>query len=240
MDYMGRLGGGTPTKMAFQIGVSITRIGIPFMQNASNVAGIVIGTTTNTDNMVGCNLDTATYQTAQQTDGTSPERKVNLIVNPDAIWKARLSGGAASGTALTLQAITSAQTNGLTVTVAAGVDFTSPETDEGVVWGYDGVNAGRQRKIASTAATVITVTVAFDGNGAIGDNYITAPATLLSTNTLTLTTELTEVRADVAVAANTCAIRVLAIEAKSLADDGRTKSFLRLMSGNHALGGVLI
>lgn len=240
MDYIGRLGGGTPTMMKFQIGVSITKIGIPFMQNAANVAGIVIGTVTNTDNMVGVNLDTAAYVTAQQTDGTSAERRVTLIVNPDAMYRARLSGGATAGTALSTYAATSASTDGLSFTVASGIDFTSPETDEGMLIGYEGANAGAKRKITSTAATVATLTVAFDQDIAIGDTMMVAPITLLSANTLRLTSDLTEIDCSVAVASNTAAMRVLAVDSGGIAGEAKTKSFARIMSGNHALGGVLI
>lgn len=246
MDFAGCMSGAAPYLRKFQIGVSITNIGIPFKQAASNVAGIVIGTTTDVDNMVGINLDTATgaYVTAQQTDGTSPERLVTVIINPDAILKVRIAGSATNA-ALATRDVTTASTDGLSVTTAltdagAAVDWASPTMDEGTIWGFKGANTGLKRKITSVSSTVATVTVAFDYDTVVGDKFAYAPIHPMETLTVTLTTDLKEIRQDAATATNTAALRCINTICRDIANDGLYKSYGIMVSGNHALGGVLI
>lgn len=236
MEYSGRLGGGSPLMMKFQIDSTIANRGVPLTQPVDADAGLVIGTTTNIDNMVGVNLDTATYVTAQQTDGTSAARRVTVIINPDAIWKARLSGAAAEGTALTFRDVTTASTDGLAVTT--GDDWTSPTMDEGVVWGYDGPNAGAFRKITSVSVTAATVTVAFDRDTVVGDNFLYAPIWPMENHTVTLTTNLQEVRQDAAVSVITAALVCINVELKDLGGEGTRKSYGYFVSGNHILGAI--
>lgn len=237
MEFAYSLSQSLPHIKKFQIAATVSNAGIPFLVPAGNGAGLAQATTTGADNMVGVGLDTATYVTAQQTDGTSAEREVSVIINPDAVYKARLSGGATESTALTLYDISTATTDGLDVTT--GDSWTSPEYDEGVVWFYDGVNAGSARKITSTSSTAATVTVAFDRDHQVGDNALRAPFWPTQANTCTLTTNLYQVRADVAVATNTAALRCVEMKLRDQTDDGRSNSFVYLVSGNHVFGGVL-
>jgi hypothetical protein len=110
--------------------------------------------------MIGVNVDAAgTYVTAQQSDNSDTARLTSIIINPDAVWKMLMSGGSTEGTALALQTVTTASTDGLAVTTAT--TWTGTEFDEGVTWGFEGANAGKARKITSTSSTAGTVTVAF-------------------------------------------------------------------------------
>jgi hypothetical protein len=222
MEYVGRLGGGAPLVRKYQVNSTFANAGVIARAPGAGNAGVVISTTTSAADSVGLALDTATYVTAQQTDGTSAQRLLSVVCNPDQILRALLSGGATEGTALTLYPVTTATTDGLDVTTAS--EWSSPTYDEGVVWFYDGANAGAYRKITSVSTTAGTVTVAFDRDHQVGDNALRAPFFPLGTATVTLTTNLTQVRADVAVATNTAELRCLDVELKDQGQEGRTKS----------------
>lgn len=200
MRCVGIHSGGFPVLRRLQVAATITRPGVPHLAVVAGTAGLAVATTTGAVNMVGINLDLATYGTAQVA-GSSPEALATFITNPDAVWEIDMSGGAASLVAETQKTVTTATTTGLTITTADS--WTAPERDEGSIWGISGANAGQIRKITSTSATAATVTVAFAADDAVGDLYGWAPISSFTLQTLTLTTELDEFRQDVAVATNT-------------------------------------
>lgn len=200
MQFAGLLCGGAPVIKKYQVPSSITVLGIPLVASAAGSAGLSLGTTTAVTDMIGCNLDLATFATAQVAGG-SPEALVSVIVNPDAIWSIVMSGGAASNTAETLRTVTTGATDGLSVTT--NTDWSSPTLDEATIWGVTGSNAGEARKITSVSSTAATVTVAFRNDTVIGDTFGFAPIQPNTLQTLTLTTELDQFRQDVAVATNT-------------------------------------
>lgn len=207
MEAIGLLHGGAPIIKKFQVSASVSRIGIPLLAVADAEAGLDLGATTAINDMVGVNLDLATYATAQ--GSSSPEALISVIINPDVILKIMMSGGAASATAEVTRDVTTASTDGLAVTT--GDAWNSPDTDEGHIWGVSGANTGQKRKITSTSATAATVTVAFANDTAIGDLFSWAPVTPMSLKTVTLTTELDEFRQDVAVATNTAELTCIEI-----------------------------
>jgi hypothetical protein len=227
------LSGAAPIIKRFQVSATVANVGVPLLIPGAGNAGLPLGTTTSAANLVGVNLDASgTYQTAQQSDNSDPERTVAVIINPDAVWRARLSGGATEGTALALQAVSSAATDGLAVTT--GAEWSNPTFDEGYVWGYDGSNAGIARKITSVSGTAGTVTVAFPFDTAVGDNFLRAPFTPMQTVTAQLTTLLTEVDASIAVGTGGAWIPVELV-LKDQTDNGRTNSFVLLLSGDHQM-----
>ena len=136
--------------------------------------------------------------------------------------RALFSGAAAEGTALVLLPVTTASTDGLTVTT--GTAWDSPTYDEGAVWGYSGANAGSIRKITAVSSTAGTVTVAFDRDIAVDDNFIRVPFWPLGTATVQFTTLFTQINVVDAVATNEAALRCLEIEHQDISGDGRTKS----------------
>lgn len=217
-----------------QVAATVSNRGIPMLIPAANGAGLAQATTTGAADMVGINLDTVTYVTAQQTDGTSAERIVEVITNPDLVMAALLSGGATEDTALTQYDITTATTDGLDVTT--GDDWSSPEFDEGAVWGYDGANAGQVRKITSTSTTAATPTVAFDNNHQVGDNFLRAPYWPGQSTTVQLSTNLYQADASIAVGTG-AAFRCYALEARDKANEGTTNSYILMLSDDHAFSG---
>ena len=181
----------------YQVSATVDRLGIPIVTGASGTAGVANGTTTNCNNMVGIANSTVTYVTAQQAAGTKAERLVEVIVNPFAVLEMLLNGGAAASTQLTLYDASSTSGDGLTVTT--GDAWNNPTYLNGVVWAYDGANAGQSRRATAVSATAATVTVAFENDIAVGDNFLRAPYWPGHSTTIQLTTNLDHADASIAV-----------------------------------------
>jgi len=231
-------GGSTAIVKKYQVAATNTVIGRPYLKVASNGSGVVLGTTGGAVDFVGVNVDAAgTYVTAQQSDNSDTARLTSLIINPTAVFRARLSGGAADGTALTAATVTTASTDGLSVTTS-GFDPNSPDLDEGIIWGYSGANAGKARKITSTAANAATVTVAFPYDTAVGDQFLYAGVSPLSTITAQLTTNCTEVDATVAISGD-ATIVVVEMVLNDIANEGTTKSYALIQFVDHLLGATV-
>ena len=233
MELSYLLSGGAPVIKRYQIGVTNTNTGVPYTVPAAGTAGVVIGTTTGATNLVGVSVEApGTYNTAQQANSVDPETTVALIISPDAVWRALMSGGATENTALTLYPVTTASTDGLAVTTAS--EWSNPTMDEGYTWGYDGANAGYARKVTSVSSTAGTLTVALPFDTAVGDNFLRAPYTPMQAITVQLTTLLTQ--ADVSIAVGTGApFRVIEMILNDVGGEGRTRSYVEFVSNSHAL-----
>lgn len=125
MIVSGLLSGGAPVIKSYQVNATFANAGVPALVSAAGEAGIDLPTTTGAVDMVGVTLDTATYSTTQG----DAEALVRVIINPDAILKMRMSGGATTGTSLTLQEVTTASAGGTVITT--GAEWSSPTYDEG-------------------------------------------------------------------------------------------------------------
>lgn len=235
MDFAYYMHGGVaPLKMGFQVNETLSNAGIVVLAPGSDTAGVQISTTTSWANAVGVTLDTATFVNAQQTDGTSAEREVDVIISPAAVFRALMSGGATEGTALTLYPVTTASSDGLTV--ITGSDWTSTDFDEGVAWGYDGANVGQKRKITSVSSTTGTVTVAFDNGTEEGDNFLRAPYWFLDDTAKAIQTTTNLFQANAAIAVGTGgAARIIDMELNDIGGEGRTKSSVLFILDDHAL-----
>lgn len=166
-------GNSAPVMKKYQVAATNTTIGRPYLKTAADGTGLVVGTVSGCVDFVGVNVDAAgTYVTAQQSDNSDTARLTSIIVNPLAVYRARLCGGAANE-ALSAGTITTASTDGLSV-ITSAFDPNSPDLDEGTVWGYSGANAGKARKITSTAANDATVIIAFPYDIAVGDTFLYA------------------------------------------------------------------
>ena len=189
--------------------------------------------------MVGVSYDAATYSTTQGVGASSAEAEITVCINPDAIIECRLCGGATTGTALTLYPITTATTDGLDVTT--GGAWNSPDLLYGVVWGYDGANAGQFRKLTATSATAGTVTVPFDNDHAVGDNFLRAGVwpMALETFSVKLTSDFLEIDATAAVASTNAEFQVIDMNLYDIGGNGKLTSCVLMLSGDHILGGRL-
>lgn len=233
MEIAYTIGGGQLYLKKYQVNATVSNRNVPLLIPGAGNAGVVLATTTGAADFVGVSMDTATYVTAQQTDGTSAEREITLAINPDAVYKCKLSGGATEDTALALHAVTTASTDGLAVTT--GAEWSSPTFDEGVVWGYDGANVGQARKITSVSSTAGTVTVAFDRDTVVGDNFLRAPYWPLQTIAVQLTTNLTQADASIAVGTG-AGFKVVEMDLRDQTDSGRTNSFIYIVPTDHVWG----
>ena len=96
MNYGMLLSGAAPVIKRYKIGASVGVAGIPLLDISTGTGGVRVATTTSLANCIGLGLDTATYSTVQ----AATEGVVSVVINPDAIIRARLSGAATDGTQL--------------------------------------------------------------------------------------------------------------------------------------------
>lgn len=225
MEFAYLLGGGAPLAMKFQVNSTFANPGVVARAPGAGNGGVVIGTTTSAADAVGVCLDTATYQAGQNASGADQAALLTVVVNPNAIWKALMSGGATEGTALDLQTVTTASTDGLDVTTAA--EWSSPTYDEGIAWGLTGANKDIARKITSVSATAGTFVVGFPRDIAVGDTFLRAPYYPLQTATVQFTTNLYQADASIAVGTG-ASCRVLEVKT-----NGRSNSEVFFMLNDH-------
>lgn len=214
MDYAFAFSGGSPIIRKFQIGETMANAGVPVLVGGSGEEGVVLASTTGAADLLGITLNAATLVTAQQTDNSDPARTVEVIINPDAVYRAKLSGGATAGTDLTTYTVTTASTTGLDV--VTGDDFTN--FDEGTIHCISGNNLGISRKITVGDATDASVTVAFPYDIAVGDEFIAVPFTPGEDQFVQLTSNLVEVDASVAVDTDNDNFRVVGLDLNGVSD----------------------
>jgi hypothetical protein len=197
MRFAGLLSGNAPCILKFQVGETFAAAGVPAVVAGSNDGGVKKATTITAVSAVGVTLDTATYATAQTSSGADPSAMVSVIINPNAIWQAKLSGGATENTALSLGTEDTGSTTGLLV--STNVDYSSPSFDEGLIWCTLGANAGAARKITSLSGADAVPSVAFTNDTAIGDQFIALPFNFMGKQFVQLSTLLTQVNASVTI-----------------------------------------
>lgn len=231
MDFAYDLSGSsTAFVKKFQVAASNTTLGVPYIKNAgSGGTGIVLATTTGAAAALGVCVDTAgTYVTAQQTDNSDTQRLTSVIINPHAVYRALLSGGAGDGTAMTLFTAVSGGSDGLTIVMDSSV--ASPDLDETYLYCLTGANAGQRRKITSTSTTTATFIVAWRYDVVAGDTFMGVGFTPTQTIALTLNTSLTQINASLAPtgAAINCIEAVM---------NDRTSSYGMIQFGDHCFSG---
>jgi hypothetical protein len=162
----------------------------PTTTSLLDMVGLCIGASSS--NPDGGGAGSLTYSTVQ----AATEGLIRVIVNPDLVIAARMSGGAAGGTALTIVTNTTANAAGTTVT-----DTTQPAASmqNGIAWGRTGANVGLSRKITTyTGQTSFVVTVPFPRTIAVNDTFLVAPWLPLTGRNIQLTTDFTEANAAIA------------------------------------------
>ena len=236
MDFAYDLSGtSNATIRRYQVAATAPLPGKPFLVPAASGSGLVTSTTTGASKAVGVSIDTSgTYVTAQQSDNSDTERSVGIILNPFAVYKMLMSGGATEGTAMVLHTAVSGGSDGLTI--VSDVNTDSPELDEGTCYCIEGANVGIARKITSNSTTTMTFTVAWPRDVNAGDKFVVAPYNPLQGITLQLTTNLTQADASIAVGTGAA---FKTIELTWGADEARTNSYVHAMLASHVLQAVL-
>lgn len=231
MDLAYILGGTNPHLASVVIGETVNQ-GVPLLGALDGESGAQQCSTTAAADALGVSLEDVTYVTAQQSDGSDAERTAKVIINPDAVFKAKMSGGA---TADTLMVVGTADTaNSAGVLISADEDYSSPSMDNGAIWGLSGANKGRVRKIDELSVADASVLVPFE-DIAVGDTFLTFPAFPLASlpNNLQLTSDLKQINAQIAHGTGAEFILVAADF------EGRGDSFAYVMFNDHLLSHAL-
>jgi hypothetical protein len=238
MEFVYDLSGtSNATVRKYQVAATNTTLGRPYLKNADEGTGVVLATVSGAVDYVGVNLDAAgTYVTAQQSDNSDTARMTSLIINPLGVFRARLAGGAANE-ALSAATVTTASTDGLTVTTSA-FDPNSPDLNEGTVWGYSGANAGKARKITSTAANAATVIVAFPFDIAVGDQFLYANVHPTRSILAQFGTDMTNLDATATLSSDATVITVEMI-LNDIAGNGTTESYALIQFADSLFSGSL-
>jgi hypothetical protein len=235
MRFAYSLAGNAPVIKKYQIGETLNAgiVGIPMeYPTLSDTDGLLMCETNSCVDALGVSLDNpGTRQTAQQSDNTDPARLVSVIVNPCAVYRARLSGSSTSGTALTPLTNTVASATGLLTTLALGTAY-----DDGVIWGYTGANAGILRKVTAVGGTNETPIVAFPFDIAVGDTFLPCTFGPGEDAGFNLTSDLDEVDAS-ADSQSVDNFRCLDFFQKDAADRGNLESYVELMLIDQVFGG---
>lgn len=219
---------------------------------ADDPAGTGSGGVTDTLDVLGCTTDQATYSaTATQNPGAfwpptagTLENLVRIEVNPFAIYRFPVSGGATAGTALAqgtgsgagnIIAISTAGSR--TVLTAAGVtgNIGTIDMTGGLVMGRTGANVGQIRKLtAYSASTSQTVTVQFLNLTVAGDTFIRVPYSRMISKAQ-MTTDFSQMNGLIAcnnagAVASLGALRVVNV----IIDEQRDLAWVDVIAADHA------
>jgi hypothetical protein len=228
VEYAGNISGNKPHIRKYQVDGGVTiDAGEPVLTGdaVADNGGVTIATTIAAVSQLGVALDTATSTDAQPTSGNNVA-SVSTVINPDAMWRTKFSGGATEDTALTIcSAAQAASTDGLTVTGC---------TDLFTVWCYKGTNVGAGWRRATDAATVV---VAFPNDIAALDEFLEVPIYIGSVSQYPqLTTNLTQIDASAAVDNDNANYFAVDFELRDDGDDGKNNSYALLVGVDHAFG----
>jgi hypothetical protein len=242
MKFAYDLGGAAPHMKRFQVNASLLTPGVPVIKGGANSKGIAACTVNAAVGVIGVTTDIATFVNAQQADNSDTERAVTVIINPNGVYRAKLSGGAAENTGLPRVPVTVVSSDGLTVTT--GTDWTAPESDEGVIFGYDGANMGKGRKIIASAATLATLGVPLPNDTRVGDNFIRIPFCAspygYETQYVQLTTLLTQIDCSVAVNTTNVNFRVVELALQDAGNNGAFNSAALIMANGSVWSAGLV
>jgi len=238
MEYAYSLSAKAPLVKKYRIDTGTSVIaGVPMVANSltDDDDGIAVCTTTAAIACVGFSLDAASSTSAQVAAGGGMNSDginagyISVIVNPDAVVRAKLTEGATEDTALTEISQDSANSAG--TTVGGG----SPTvTDEFTVWGYTGANAGHVRR-ATAASTVVN---AFPYGIAANDTFLEAGINIGARDHFPqLSTLLTQYNANAAADADNDNFIVVDYDLRAKTEDGDVNSYAYMVAAHHAFSG---
>lgn len=236
------LSGGAAVLKKYATSSDVPNAGVHMVDAGTGVHGIVIGTTTGAADVVGVAQDAS--GTAVTADQQLNATEVTVVVNPLAVYRYRMSGGATDGTQLGLWTNSAASTTGERMTITTGDTApNSPDLDDGTMACVSGNNVGRIRLIEATAATTADAEPRFVNTLAVGDTFIlVAPSYFPNSNAgVQFTTLLYEcdVTSDWSSGASVAAGRVYHVEFDfSSVTNARQKSYVYLYFTDQIFHGV--
>jgi hypothetical protein len=223
------LSGGAPVIKSYQAGTTMSTAGVPVIGSAADAA-TDIGevepcTTAAAVGLVGLSLDTT--GTVAATGAATADIMVNVVINPDGVYRAKLSGGTTADTALAAQTTTGASADG---SVATGCTT----YDNSVCWGYTGANIGEYRITDDTAGSFA---IAMPRAIASGDQFLAATSHPCASGNASsaffdLCTTLDQI---VAITEDTDNDNFIVVDAELRAsnDSGTTNSFYHIIGNAH-------
>lgn len=235
MEQAFTIGGGGLLMVDFQMDNTAINNGVPVQSQADvgDAQFAIPATVTVLVNALGVSVDQdRTASTDAQVAATAGDRSdgnnasfCKIITNPDAVYRAKISGGGTEDTAIAIIVQDTASADGL----APGATV----TDEAMVWGYTGANIGHTR-FATAADTVVQ---AFPFAIAAGDEFLEAICLNIAATSQTpvLTAAFTQVDATGAVGATDNFI-TFGAELRDSSDSGQTNSFALIIIQDHAFG----
>lgn len=230
MDWAYNMGSNsTPVIRKYQVGANFVRAGTLAKVAGAGVGGPIPTTTTACANSLGLGLEAVTLLTDQQSDASDPSRLVSIVINADAVIRARCSGSSTRGAAIADYAETSGDTAGKTVTASGLVS-----ADEGMVICSSGANAGQKRKNITGGSGSAVSQVAFQNDIAVGDKFFTLPFSCVDIQTVKLVaTDLDEVDASAAVATNEVAYQPMEVVLGMPSAEILTNTYVMLIAADH-------
>lgn len=191
MNYAYSLGGGPELIKTLKIGATVGYKGIFVQSDSNNYGEVKLGTTTGAD-VIGLAISTGTYATAT-------EATVEAVIAPLGVFRARMSGSATEGTALSAATKHVLTQTSASTTVMTAADAPTTVVTAGSLYMLSGANAGLRRVISGVSSGAsVTVTVAFPNSIAVGDKGLAIPYRI-GTSKVQATTYMYEADASITV-----------------------------------------
>ena len=235
MIYAGNMSGNKPYAMKFNVDGGVTCLAGVAIQSQADIAdqgGVIPHTVEVCVGCMGVASADAVSTDAQTGTTVNNVQQVSTIINPDAMWRTKFSAGAGEDVAQALLT-NAADATGLVITGG---------TDENLVWGYTGANAGLGLAGARMLVGAAAVDVAMPYDIAAGDTFLYSNIGIATrTQTPQFTTNLTQINLQAGVVDNNNA-NFIAVDMilRDASEEGRTNSYAILIALNHAFGTCVI
>ncbi len=231
------LGGSGLVKRQFLAGEEMLTAGVPLIGTGAMAAGAneggvqVMAASAQVEAVVGLLLDAmpaSSYPSDKDGQVNSDASVlVNVIVNPDAVYKAKIAQSTTADVALTALTMTAAS--------AAGHDNLQTIVAGDAVWFLTGANVGAYPR---RAADTTTVAISFPNAIGASDTYATVsgfPGLGIAAGQFDLTTDFTQIDATTVITDGNFVHLDFAVNDAS--NDGVNNSHLLIMARDHVFGG---
>lgn len=221
MEFLKTISGGAPVHQKFAVDEAMATAGVPVLQGAAGDGGLILAGVDGAADTFGVTVDTATAGAGDL---------ITVIINPDAVWRIKLSGGSTSDTAL---GIGTAGASSTTDDIDNITGLTMTNYADCALWGYSGSNLGVWRNITTvTDGDTIAFKEDFPTAWSSGDEFLVAARSPGILQGISLTTDLTQ--AD-ATDENTSAAEYIVLDGEfnDQGNEGTTNSFLHIVSTDH-------
>lgn len=233
MEYAGNISGNKPHVRKYNVdggAECLAGVAIQSQEAIADTGGCIPQTVEVCVGCLGVALADAASTDAQAA-GANNVNQVSTIINPDAMWRTKMSAGAGEDVALAYCSAAAQTADATGLAIVGGVD-------ENFVWGYTGANAGLGTAGMRQCTAAATLVVAMPYDIAAGDLFLQSNIGIGTwSQTPQFTTNLTQINMQAGVVdadnANFVAVDLLLRDAS---EEGRTNSYALLISIDHAFG----